>query len=175
MISRVTGQVVRVVLRIGVEIRGAVLSSRLVLRVRGGRSRNGPGLRPRICGSISWSGCIQPSPPPPPPSPWIRGQPKGPPRCRGGRGAPLACANEQQEYERRPQDRSPLCRRCSAGSETFCPKVDEAPHVLAGPQHASPRQACEPFWFQHLGMLRNPRECKFSAAMHLSPRRTGRD
>ena len=84
MISRVTGQVVRVVLRIGVEVRGAVLSSRLVLRVRGGRSRNGPGLSPRICGSISWSGFIQLSPSPPPPSPWIRGQPKGPPRCRGG-------------------------------------------------------------------------------------------
>ena len=36
VISRVTGQVVRVVLRIGVEVRGAVLSSRLVTRVRGG-------------------------------------------------------------------------------------------------------------------------------------------
>ena len=151
MISRVTGQVVRVVLRIGVEIRGAVLSSRLVLRVRGGRSRNGPGLRPRICGSISWSGCIQPSPPPPPPSPWIRGQPKGPPRCRGGRGAPLACANEQ-EYERRPQDRSPLCRCCSAGSDAFCPKVEEASHVLAGPQHGpSRRQAGEPL-VRHLAL-----------------------
>ena len=67
MISRVTGQVVRVVIRIGVEVRGGVLSSRLVLRVRGGRSRNGPGLRPRICGSISWSGFIQLSPSPPPP------------------------------------------------------------------------------------------------------------
>ena len=55
----------------------------------------------------------------------------------------MACANEQ-EYERRPQDRSPLCRRCSAGSETFCPQVDEAPHVLAGPRHAAPPATCEP-------------------------------
>ena len=155
MISRVTGQVVRVVLRIGVEVRGAVLSSRLVLRVRGGRSRNGPGLSPRICGSISWSGFIQLSPSPPLPSPWIRGQPKGPPRCRGGRGAPLACANEQ-EYERRPQDRSPLCRRCSAGSETFCPQVDEAPHVLAGPRHAAPPATCEPLVGSRSLLLHRP-------------------
>ena len=55
----------------------------------------------------------------------------------------MACANEQ-EYERRPQERSPLCRRCSAGSETFCPQVDEAPHVLAGPRHAAPPATCEP-------------------------------
>ena len=67
----------------------------------------------------------------------------------------MACANEQ-EYERRPQDRSPLCRRCSAGSETFCPQVDEAPHVLAGPRHAAPPATCEPLVGSRSLLLHRP-------------------
>jgi hypothetical protein len=54
VISRSTGEIVRVVLRIEVEVRWPCFRADWS-RVSGGHSRIGPGRRPRICGSVSSS------------------------------------------------------------------------------------------------------------------------